>query len=98
MDLKSKMRDAPDDAVDLVKQLMYFNPEKRPDVEQALKHPYMASFYTGKEPKCPGVLTVPIDDDHKFTVADYRERLYQQVVANKKDRTARMAAYFAGKS
>ena len=36
-----------------------------PDVEQALKHPYMASFYTGKEPKCPGVLTVPIDDDHK---------------------------------
>jgi len=25
----------------------------------------MASFYTGKEPKCPGVLTVPIDDDHK---------------------------------
>ena len=36
-----------------------------PDVEQALKHPYMASFYTGKEPKCPGILTVPIDDDHK---------------------------------
>lgn len=67
-----------------------------PCVEQALKHPYMASFYTGKEPKCPGVLTVPIDDDHKFTVTDYRERLYSQVVANKKDRGARMAAYFGG--
>jgi hypothetical protein len=36
-----------------------------PIPEQALKHPYMASFYTGKEPKCPAVLTVPIDDDHK---------------------------------
>ena len=39
-------------------------------------------------------LSIPIDDDHKFTVNDYRERLYQQVVANKKDRSARMAAYF----
>ena len=78
---------------------VYTEPEPEPQIlNQALKHPYMASFYTGKEPKCPGVLTVPIDDDHKFTVADYRERLYQQVVANKKDRTARMAAYFAGKS
>jgi len=96
MDLKRAMKGAPDEAVDLVERLMYFNPEKRPDVEQALKHPYMASFYTGKEPKCPGILTVPIDDDHKFTVTDYRERLYTQVVANKKDRGARMAAYFAG--
>ena len=32
----------------------------------------------------------------RFTVTDYRERLYTQVVANKKDRGARMAAYFAG--
>mmetsp|Transcript_33696 Transcript_33696/g.80058 ORF Transcript_33696/g.80058 Transcript_33696/m.80058 type:complete len:361 (-) Transcript_33696:125-1207(-) len=96
MDLKRAMKGAPDEAVDLVERLMHFNPEKRPDVEQALKHPYMASFYTAKEPKCPGVLTVPIDDDHKFTVTDYRERLYTQVVANKKDRGARMAAYFAG--
>jgi len=96
MDLKRAMKGAPDEAVDLVERLMNFNPEKRPDVEQALKHPYMASFYTGKEPKCPGVLTVPIDDDHKYTVIDYRERLYTQVVTNKKDRGARMAAYFAG--
>ena len=46
----------------------------------------MAPFYTGQELRCPGVLTVPIDDDHKFTVTDYREKLYQQVVANRKDR------------
>ena len=97
MDLQRVMKDAPADAVDLVRQLMMFNPDKRPDVQQALKHPYMASFVTGNEPTCPGVLTVPIDDDHKFTVSDYRERLYAQVVANKKDRTARMAAYFGQK-
>ena len=44
----------------------YNLPEPEPPIpNQALKHPYMASFYTGKEPKCPGVLTVPIDDDYK---------------------------------
>jgi len=97
MDLTKVMKDAPKDAVDLVRQLMYFNPSKRPDVEQALKHPYMASFVTGNEPKCPGVLTVPVDDDIKYTVSEYRERLYNRVVANKKDRSMRMAAYFSPK-
>ena len=42
-------------------------------------------------------LSIPIDDDHKFTVNDYREKLYQQVIANRKDRTGRMAAYFGVK-
>ena len=42
-------------------------------------------------------LSIPIDDDHKFTVNDYREKLYQQVVANRKDKTSRMAAYFGVK-
>ena len=60
----------------------------------ALAHPYMAAFVTGKGPECPGQLTAPIDDDTKFSVQDYREKLYAQVVANKKDRGARMAAYF----
>jgi len=97
MDLQKLMKDAPPEAVDLVRQLMMFNPDKRPDVQEALKHKYMAQFVTGNEPTCPGVLTVPIDDDVKYTVTDYRERLYAQVVANKKDRTARMAAYFGQK-
>ena len=35
MDLKRAMKGAPDEAVDLVERLMYFNPDKRPDVEQA---------------------------------------------------------------
>ena len=94
MDLTKVMKGAPDDAVDLVRKLMYFNPSKRPTCDQALAHPYMAAFVTGKEPECPGQLTAPIDDDTKFSVQDYREKLYAQVVANKKDRGARMAAYF----
>ena len=42
-----------------------------------------------------GLLSLPLLPP-RFTVTDYRERLYTQVVANKKDRGARMAAYFAG--
>ena len=135
------MKDAPPEAVDMVIKLMDFNPEKRLDIEAALKHPYMADFVTGSEPSCPGKcvsasrpilallaclppaclpaylpaclhgvpadphpascltrrLSIPIDDDHKFTVNDYRDKLYQQVVANRKDRTGRMAAYFGVK-
>ena len=129
------MKDAPPEAVDMVVKLMDFNPERRLDIEGALKHPYMATFVTGSEPSCPGRrasvppappdppslptclpacmhgahtdpnpascftrrLSIPIDDDHKFTVNDYREKLYQQVVANRKDRTSRMAAYFGVK-
>ena len=49
----------------MVEKLMTFNPDRRLTVEQALLHPYMAPFTTGNEPKCPGILTVPIDDDHK---------------------------------
>eukprot|EP00967_Tisochrysis_lutea_P126950 scaffold215375_cov37-Tisochrysis_lutea.AAC.2 len=54
----------------------------------------MAQFRTGEELRCPAQLHVPIDDDTKFSVSDYRDKLYKDVVARRKDRTARMAAYF----
>ena len=53
-DMAALMKGAPPDAVDLVVRLMDFNPERRLDVEAALKHPYMAAFVTGSEPSCPG--------------------------------------------
>jgi len=87
-------RDAPPEAVHMVLELMHFDPSRRLDVEQALAHPYMAPFLTGDEAVCPGKLSVPVDDDHKFTVSHYREKLYQMVVANRRDRHSRMASYF----
>ena len=77
-------------------QLLDFNPAQRMDIETALRHPYMKAFVTNTEPRCGAMMSVPIDDDHKFTVNDYRERLYQTVVANKKDKAARMRFYFGG--
>lgn len=94
LDLTALMVGAPPEAVDMVNQLLSFNPDKRLTVEESIDHPYMKSFRTGTEARCPGTLSIPIDDDHKFTVNDYREKLYQQVVANRKDRASRMATYF----
>jgi hypothetical protein len=51
-----------------------------------------------QELKCPAQLHVPIDDDTKFSVGDYRDKLYKDVVARRKDRGARMAAYFPSRS
>jgi len=63
-------------------------------VRACLRHAWMADFTTGDEQTCPAALQVPIDDDTKFSVSDYRDRLYKDVVARRKDRAARMAAYF----
>ena len=69
---------------------MLFNPEKRMDIDHALGNPkepkipphaYMAPFVTGNEQEAPGKFSIPIDDDHKFTVNDYREKLYTDVCA-----------------
>mmetsp|Transcript_22159 Transcript_22159/g.47005 ORF Transcript_22159/g.47005 Transcript_22159/m.47005 type:complete len:367 (-) Transcript_22159:453-1553(-) len=90
----ASLMSAPPEAIDIIEKLLAFNPAKRLTVEQALAHPYMKEFRTGAEVRCPGILTIPIDDDHKFTVSDYREKLYNQVVANRKDRASRMATYF----
>eukprot|EP00316_Scyphosphaera_apsteinii_P016354 CAMPEP_0119308618 /NCGR_PEP_ID=MMETSP1333-20130426/11566_1 /TAXON_ID=418940 /ORGANISM="Scyphosphaera apsteinii, Strain RCC1455" /LENGTH=375 /DNA_ID=CAMNT_0007312435 /DNA_START=110 /DNA_END=1237 /DNA_ORIENTATION=+ len=91
---KLKGLGTPDEAIDMISNLMHFNPDKRLTVEEALQHPYMAQFFTGSEQACPAKLTVPMDDDHKFTVNDYREKLYQQVVENKRNKSSRQFFYF----
>lgn len=97
-DLVALMKDAPPEAVDMVRKLLDFNPARRMDIDQAIAHPYMKAFVTGTEPRCGAQMSVPIDDDHKFTVNDYREKLYQTVVMNKKDKAARMRFYFGQKT
>jgi mitogen-activated protein kinase 15 len=45
---------ANENAIDLLKNLLVFNPKKRLSVEQALSHPYVAQFHNAdEEPTCP---------------------------------------------
>ena len=91
---EDEMNGASSEAIDLCRNLLTFSLTKRFSVKQALKHPYMANFFTGKEATCPSKLMIPIDDDIKYSANDYRERLYHDVLGRRKDRAARMAAYF----
>ena len=83
----------------MVRRLMAFNPsaETRMDIKESLAHPYMKQFVTGDEQTCPAILTVPIDDDIKYTVSDYRDKLYSAVVANRKDKDSRLKYYCSGR-
>ncbi|CAG5097966.1 Oidioi.mRNA.OKI2018_I69.XSR.g15311.t1.cds [Oikopleura dioica] len=73
-------KDSPKDGIDLIKQLLVFNPEKRPSAESCLSHPYVARFNTKKEPLDLGYQVIPpIDDDVQLSVDEYRSKLYKMI-------------------
>ena len=85
-----KLRDvfptASDDALDMLKNLMHFNPGKRLTAEQCLKHPYVAQFHNpDDEPICTKRINIPIDDNQKFAIRDYRNKLYADIHRRKKE-------------
>ncbi|EKF27759.1 protein kinase, putative,mitogen-activated protein kinase, putative [Trypanosoma cruzi marinkellei] len=83
---------ASSDALDLVQKLMRFNPNERLTAEQALEHPYVAAFHKVQdEPSAPAPVTISLPDDTRFTMQEYRERLYQEI-ANARRRVRREAA------
>lgn len=78
--------DAPASALDLLKQLLQFNPLKRISAEEALEHPYVRQFHNpDDEPVCDHIITIPIDDNTKYSVEDYREKVYNEVIRKKKE-------------
>lgn len=77
---------ASEDALDLLKQLLQFNPHKRITTEGALNHPFVAAFHNeDEEIICEKVIKISIDDDHKYSISEYRNVLYQEIVAKKKE-------------
>uniref|UniRef100_A0A7N6FI28 Mitogen-activated protein kinase 15 n=1 Tax=Anabas testudineus TaxID=64144 RepID=A0A7N6FI28_ANATE len=78
----------PPDALDLLKGLLVFNPDKRLSAEQALQHPYVARFHNPlKEPALNYDVVLPVDDDVQLSVVQYRNKLYEvkQLVINSMD-------------
>jgi len=71
---------ADEDTIDFLENLLTFNPKKRLTAIQALAHPYLQQFHVeSDEPSCPTPIIVPMDDNKKFEVAQYREQLYRNI-------------------
>mmetsp|Transcript_19236 Transcript_19236/g.53973 ORF Transcript_19236/g.53973 Transcript_19236/m.53973 type:complete len:387 (+) Transcript_19236:148-1308(+) len=100
---KSNLQDlfphASKDALDLLTKCLQFNPAKRITCEEALKHPYVSEFHApAEEIDCDHVIAISIDDNHKYSISDYRNQLYEDIVVKKKEQRKKRKTSKAKKS
>lgn len=68
------------EAIDLLKRCFQFNPHKRPSASELLAHPYLIQFHDpSNEPSCARAIEIPLDDNVRLTVEDYRTKLYEEI-------------------
>ncbi len=61
--------------------------------EQALKHPYVAQFHNpDEEPICTKKIHIPIDDNQKFSIKEYRNKLYSDIHKRRKEMRKKLLA------
>lgn len=77
---------ASDEAIDFLQQCFKFNPSKRPQVSVLLAHAYLKEFRDPpSETDCPFPISIPLDDNVKLSVDDYRTSIYQEILRKKKE-------------
>jgi mitogen-activated protein kinase 15 len=75
---------APSDALDLLAKLLCFSPDRRPSCEEILRHPYLAAFHDpAQEPVLKHPIHISMDDNQRYSIADYRKSLYKRIVQRK---------------
>lgn len=79
--------------LDLLSRLLQFNPNKRLNVEDALEHPYVSDFHdVERETICNKIIKIPIDDNVKYSVNEYRTKIYDDILRRKKEIRKKMIA------
>lgn len=74
------------DAISFLKRCLEFNPNKRMSVEEALKHPFVAQFRDPeREYRAPAPIQMPISDQKKLSVKEYREAIYADIIKKKRE-------------
>jgi len=82
---------ASEEAMDLLRRLLVFNPNQRLTAEEALKHRYVEQFSSPKEEIiCKAPIVIPMDDNTKFSIKDYREAIYADIVNKKKEQRQKL--------
>lgn len=83
--LKEKYPKASPDALDLLQRLLAFNPEKRLTVDEAVEHKFFSAF---RQPEVEIVadapFKVPLDDNKRLSIQEYRDSLYGEISARKR--------------
>ena len=70
------------DALDLIQDLMRFNPNRRITAAEALEHPYVAAFHRpDEEPVAPEPITISLPDNERLPLDRYRDAIYEQIAA-----------------
>lgn len=82
--LKNLFKNASTNALDLLNKLLQFNPSKRITVEEALAHPYVDAFhFKDKEIVSDKIIKITMDDNTKYSVKEYRQKLYDDIKKRK---------------
>lgn len=90
---------APAEALDLMEKMLYFNPEKRITASDALQHPYLAQFHNAADERdADEQVYIPVDDNIKLPLAEYRALLYAEIKKKRKEKNARIRAKKAAKA
>lgn len=79
--------EATEDAMDLIKKLLTFNPHQRITVEEALKHKYVAQFSCPEdETVMDHIIEIPLNDFTKLSTKEYRDAIYAHIAKKKRER------------
>lgn len=81
-------KDAPQDGIDLINKLLIFNPEKRLTANEALEHDYVIKFHEHDHDLVMTTqVTIPLNDDVRLSVDEYRNKLYEIMSRTSKTNT-----------
>uniref|UniRef100_A0A452RBT7 Mitogen-activated protein kinase 15 n=1 Tax=Ursus americanus TaxID=9643 RepID=A0A452RBT7_URSAM len=73
--------DTPPEALDLLRRLLVFAPDKRLSAAQALQHPYVQRFHCpAREWALDSAVQLPVLEGVQLSAPEYRSRIYQMVL------------------
>ncbi|KAM9198214.1 mitogen-activated protein kinase 15 [Dugong dugon] len=91
--------DTPTEALDLLRQLLVFAPDKRLSAAQALQHPYVQRFHCpAHEWTLEADVQLPVPERVQLSAPEYRSLLYQMILERRGNRRVQGQEGLAGAS